>query len=112
MEDSKQINILRIGIANLSELEEIVKAFRLMNQYSKRRRYIVSREDLKDAYGNIIVEKAHDINISVVKLLQRNFKPDTNFKIFSHPKNGKFFSSAPLAPGVILFTKATKMYIF
>lgn len=83
MEDQKQINILRIGVANLSELEELVKAFRLMNQYSKRRRFVVSREDLKDNYGNIIVEKARDINISVVKLLQRNFKPDTDFKIFS-----------------------------
>ncbi|MGQ9842592.1 MAG: hypothetical protein ACUVRK_03415 [Spirochaetota bacterium] len=83
MEEQKQINILRIGIANLFELEELVKAFRLMNQYSKRRRFVVSREDLKDTYGNIIVEKAHDINISVVKLLQRNFKPDTEFKIFT-----------------------------
>lgn len=83
MEEKKQINILRVGIANLTELEELVKAFRLMNQYSKRRRFVVSREDLKDIYGNIIVEKAHDINISVVKLLQRNFKPDTEFKIFS-----------------------------
>ncbi|MCX8123428.1 MAG: hypothetical protein N3F66_04605 [Spirochaetes bacterium] len=83
MEDQKQINILRIGVANLSELEEIVKAFRLMNQYAKRRRFVVSREELRDMYGNIIVEKAHDINISVVKLLQRNFKPDNDFKIFS-----------------------------
>jgi|YNPMSStandDraft_1061717.scaffolds.fasta_scaffold11928_4 hypothetical protein len=108
MEEQKQLNILRIGIANLPELEELVKAFRLMNQYSKRRRFIVSREDLKDTYGNIIVEKAHDINISVVKLLQRNFKPDTDFKIFSSDEgiaivtntespNAKEFSSQLIA---------------
>lgn len=83
MENQQQINILRIGVANLKELEELVKAFRLMNQYSQRKRFVVSREDLRDVYGNVIVEKAHDINISIVKLLQRNFKTETDFKIFS-----------------------------
>lgn len=83
MEEQKHINILRIGISNPAELEEIVKAFRVMNQYSKKRRFVVSREDIKDSNGAVIVEKAHDINISVVKLLQRHYKPDTVLKVFS-----------------------------
>ena len=41
---SKNENPLRIGVCSLGELEERLKAFRLMNQSVTRKRYILSRE--------------------------------------------------------------------
>lgn len=87
MEDVHKENILNIGIATLRELEEMVKAFRLMNQYAQRKRFVISREDIRDPDGNILVEKARDFTIPALKLLQRIYKGDHFMKIFS-PEEG------------------------
>ena len=75
-------NVLKIGISSLEELEIKVKAFRTINLNSKKRRFIISREDLKDASGNIVVSKGEDIDLAKVKLLRRANKADTLIKTF------------------------------
>ncbi len=82
-ENNKSDNILQVGVADAEKLDDMVRAFRLMNRHSNRRRFLVSRENVNDANGNLIVEKAKDIDISVVKQLQRSFSRDTEYKIFS-----------------------------
>jgi len=85
MEDNspKKENILKVGIAEADRLDDMVRSFRLMNKNSNRRRFVVSRENVVDGHGNIIVEKAKDIDISVVKQFQRSFDRNTEFKVFS-----------------------------
>ena len=48
-EEQKKDNPLRIGVCNLDELEEKVKAFRVMNQSALKKRYILSREVITGA---------------------------------------------------------------
>jgi len=79
----KQENILKVGVAEADRLDDMVRSFRLMNKHSNRRRFVVSRENVIDGHGNIIVEKAKDIDIPVVKQFQRSFDRNTEFKIFS-----------------------------
>lgn len=85
MEDNnhKQENILKVGVARADTLDDMVRSFRLMNRHSNRRRFVVAREDVRDGHDNIIVEKAKDIDIPVVKQFQRSFDSSTEFKIFS-----------------------------
>lgn len=75
-------NVLKIGTTSISELEDKVKAFRTINLNVKKRRFIVSREDLNNSNGNPIVKRGEDIDISKVKLLRRTMKAETQIKTF------------------------------
>ncbi len=75
-------NILGLGISTLQEIEDKVKAFQSINLNTSRRRYILSREDIYDSYGKLILRKAEEIDLSKVKLLRRHFKSDHVMKIF------------------------------
>ncbi|NDK07133.1 hypothetical protein LKM2_3130 [Leptospira kirschneri serovar Mozdok] len=73
-------NVLKIGYCSLDEIEEKVKAFRVMNQGATKKRYIITREPVLDSSGKTILTKAAEIDISAAKLLRRHFKGSQMFK--------------------------------
>ncbi len=76
-------NPLRIGVCTLDELEEKIKAFRVMNQSALKKRFILSREDVFiPGTGDKILEKGLEIDISRAKLMRRHFAGDHVFKTF------------------------------
>lgn len=95
-------NILKIGYNTLYEIEEKVKAFRIMNQNAAKKRYIISRENIRDNSGKIILPKAAEIDISAVMLLRRKFKPETVFKIFQPDEGIVIISDMTTMEGVTL----------
>ncbi|MCB1142083.1 MAG: hypothetical protein H7A24_09260 [Leptospiraceae bacterium] len=95
-------NILKIGFNSLSEIEEKVKSFRIMNQNAAKKRFIISREDIRDNTGKIILPKASEIDISATMLLRRKFKPDTIFKIFQPDEGIVIISDMTTMEGVTL----------
>lgn len=96
-EDKKNQNPLRIGICSLDELEEKVRAFRIMNQTALKKRYILSREQVFDQNTNKILNKSEEIDISKAKLLRRNFAGSTTFKTFQ-PDEGLVIISDMSSP--------------
>lgn len=96
-------NILRIGSGALAELEEKVKALRTINLNVKKRRFIISREDIKHPNGEILVPKGTDIDISKVMLLKRHFKGDHQIKTFQ-PDEGIVLVSDMSTPVGIQFS--------
>lgn len=78
-----QENPLRIGINTLDELEEKVKAFRIMNLSSLKKRFLLSRENVFIPNTNqIILEKGKEIDIHKVKLLRKYYEGNHIFKTF------------------------------
>ena len=80
--NSKTDNPLRIGMCTLDELEEKVRAFRIMNQSALKKRYILSRELVNSQNGQVLLNKSEEIDISRAKLLRRNFSGTQVFKTF------------------------------
>ncbi|HMU85022.1 MAG TPA: hypothetical protein PKC35_16870, partial [Leptospiraceae bacterium] len=76
----KKENPLRIGVCSLDELEEKVKAFRIMNQTALKKRYVLSREDIITSAGEMIVQKRSEVDISRAKLMRRHFQGDKILK--------------------------------
>ncbi|MBK8394353.1 MAG: hypothetical protein IPL26_03790 [Leptospiraceae bacterium] len=95
-------NILKIGFNTLSEIEEKVKAFRIMNQNAAKRRYIITRENIRDNSQKIILPKAAEIDISATMLLRRQFKGDTIFKTFQPDEGIVIISDMATMEGVTL----------
>lgn len=78
-----QDNPLRIGINTLDELEEKVKAFRIMNLSSLKKRFLLSRENIYIPNSDqIIIEKGKEIDIHKVKLLRKYYEGNHIFKTF------------------------------
>jgi len=76
-------NPLRIGISTLDELEEKVKAFRVINLSSLKKRFIISREDvLNPETGEKILEKGKEIDVNRIKQLRKYFEGNQIFKTF------------------------------
>ncbi len=96
-------NVLKIGFCTLDELEEKVKAFRVMNQNAAKKRYIITREPILDSNNKIILQKAQEIDVSVAKLLRRHFKGDHIIKTFQ-PDEGIVIISDMDTPEGISFT--------
>jgi hypothetical protein len=96
-------NVLKIGYCSLDELEEKVKAFRIMNQNAVKKRYIITREPVTDPNGKLIINKAQEIDVSVAKLLRRHFKGDYVIKTFQ-PDEGIVIISDMDSPEGISFT--------
>lgn len=95
-------NILKIGYNSLYEIEEKVKAFRVMNQNAAKKRFIISRENIRDNVGKILLQKASEIDLSATMLLRRKFKPDTVFKIFQPDEGIVIISDMTTMEGVTL----------
>lgn len=93
-------NVLQIGFCSLDEIEERVKSFRMMNQNASKKRFIISREDIKDQSGKMILSKAAEIDISAAKLLRRNFKGSHVFKTFQPDEGIVIISSMDSMEGV------------
>lgn len=76
-------NPLRIGITTLDELEEKIKAFRIINLSSLKKRFIISREDIYAPDSNEkILEKGKEIDVSKIKLLRKYFDGNHIIKTF------------------------------
>lgn len=103
MEEHKRKNILRIGMATLDELEEKVKAFRTMNQTALKKRYVISREELRDEDGQVVLNKLEEIDLSRVKLLRRSLPGKHQFKTFQ-PDEGIVIVSNMSRPEGIAFS--------
>ncbi len=95
-------NILKIGFNTLSEIEEKVKSFRIMNQNAAKRRYIITRENIRDNNQKIIIPKAAEIDISATMLLRRQFKGDTILKTFQPDEGIVIISDMATMEGVTL----------
>ncbi|MBU44329.1 MAG: hypothetical protein CMN76_14000 [Spirochaetaceae bacterium] len=79
----KKENPLRIGVSTLDELEEKIKAFRIMNQSALKKRFIMSREDVRvPTNRDPLLTKGEEIDISRAKLLRRHFGGEQEFKCF------------------------------
>ena len=100
MENSSSVNSLRIGVSSLEQVEEKVKAFIKINQNVKKRRYIISRENIFSPEGNLIVKRSEVIDISKVKLLRRIFQPLKTFKTFQPDEGIVLVSSMASKVGV------------
>lgn len=95
-------NILHIGYNTLNEIEEKVKAFRIMNQNAAKKRYIITRDAIKDSAGKHIIPKAAEIDLSATMLLRRKFKGDTVFKTFQPDEGIVIISDMATMEGVSL----------
>ena len=103
-EDIRAKNPLRVGVATLGEIERRLRAFQIMNQSSTKKRYILSRESLREAPDQkVILEKSAEIDLAAVKLLSRYFKPDKLINIFQ-PDEGVIIVSDMSSPQGISFT--------
>ena len=100
MESNSNVNALRIGISSLEQVEEKVKAFIKINPNVKKRRYIISRENIFSPEGNLIVKKSEIIDISKVKLLRRVFQPLKTFKTFQPDEGIVLVSSMESKAGI------------
>lgn len=95
-------NVLKVGVCTLEEAEERVKAFRVMNTNSRKKRYLISREEIVDQNNTVILKKTQEVDIPVVKLLRRNFKPDKVIKTFQPDEGILIISDMSLPEGVSL----------
>ncbi|EMF79502.1 hypothetical protein LEP1GSC188_0679 [Leptospira weilii serovar Topaz str. LT2116] len=100
LEKRSRENVLKIGYCSLDEIEEKVKAFRVMNQNAVKKRYIITREPILDSGGGTILAKAGDIDISAAKLLRRHFKGSQMFKTFQPDEGIVIISDMTSAEGV------------
>ncbi len=76
-------NPLRIGLTTLDELEEKIKAFRILNLSSLKKRYIISRENIYiPNTEELILEKGKEIDVNKVKTLRKYFPGSQIFKVF------------------------------
>lgn len=98
----KKENPLRIGVCNLDELEEKVKAFRIMNQSALKKRYILSREVVTAPGGSILLSKSAEIDISRAKLLRRHFGSVDSFKTFQPDEGIVIISDMSSPEGISL----------
>ena len=97
-------NPLCIGVSSLRELEEKLKAFRVMNQNSVKKRYILIREALtRPGHDKPLIEKSTEIDVAAVKLLSRYFDADEELKIFQ-PDEGIVIISDMSSPQGISFS--------
>lgn len=98
-ENTLSSNVLKIGISDLSTLEEKVRAFININLTVKNKRFVISREEVSDSEGKIILQKGEDIDIPKVKLMKRLFK-DKVIKTFQ-PDEGVVIVSDMSSPAGI-----------
>ena len=75
-------NVLKVGISTLDEIEEKIKAFRIMNRDTRQKRYLISRENVYNQNKNLILKKTDDIDVVKAKLLRRSFRGSHVFKTF------------------------------
>ena len=75
-------NVLRVGISTLDEIEEKIKAFRIMNRDTRQKRYLISRENVYNSNHKLILKKTDDIDVVKAKLLRRSFRGSHVFKTF------------------------------
>lgn len=99
-DDIKSSNVLKIGTSTMADLTEKVKAFRTMNLKVKKRRFLISRENILDQDKNVVVKKGEDIDISKTMLLRRIYKADHEFKTFQ-PDEGIVLISDMTSPAGI-----------
>ncbi len=95
-------NPLRIGFCTLDELEEKIKAFRVMNQTALKKRYLLSRESVISAAGETILQKSSEIDISRAKLLRRSFSGEYLLKTFQPDEGIVIVSDMSSMDGIAL----------
>lgn len=96
-------NSLQIGVCDLRTIEERLKAFRIMNQTTVKKRYLLSRETLYSPHTDKpIIKKNDELDLSALRLIRRYFDADKVIKTFqpdegivivsnmSHPKGISF----------------------
>ena len=96
----KRENVLKIGYSTLDEIEDKVKAFRVMNQNAVKKRYLLTRDPIMDSQGKVIVPKAQEIDVSAAKLLRRHFKGGDMFKVFQPDEGIVIISDMSTMEGV------------
>ncbi|WP_244245420.1 hypothetical protein [Leptospira kemamanensis] len=96
----KRENVLKIGYSTLDEIEEKVKAFRVMNQNAVKKRYLITRDPILDPQGKVLLAKAQEIDVSAAKLLRRHFKGVDMFKVFQPDEGLVIISDMSTMEGV------------
>ena len=100
--DKTKENPLRIGTCTLDELEEKIKAFRIMNQTALKKRYMLSRDTVSAPNGEVILQTSSEIDISLAKLLRRHFSGDFQLKTFQPDEGIVIISDMSSAEGIAL----------
>lgn len=102
-ESIRSENPLRIGVSSLRELEEMLKAFRVMNQNSFKKRYVLLREVMKKpGYDTPMLEKSAEIEVPAVRLLSRYIDKDKEIKIFQPDEGIAIISDMNSPQGISL----------
>ncbi len=92
-----------MGVCAICELEEKLKSFRLMNQSSVKKRYLLARESLASPEGKPILKKGMEIDLPSALLLKRYYDKDQYVKTFQ-PDEGIAIVSDMSHPQGISFT--------
>lgn len=98
----KKENPLRIGMCTLDELEEKVKAFRIMNQSALKKRYVLSRDVVTAPTGELVLQKSSEVDISKAKLLRRHFQGNHVLKTFQPDEGVVIISDMSTPEGISL----------
>ncbi len=98
----KKENPLRIGMCTLDELEEKVKAFRIMNQSALKKRYVLSRDVVAAPTGELVLQKSSEVDISKAKLLRRHFQGNHALKTFQPDEGVVIISDMSTPEGISL----------
>ena len=98
-------NSLQIGVCDLRTIEERLKAFRIMNQTTVKKRYLLSRETLYSPHTDKpIIKKNDELDLSALRLIRRyfdadkvikTFQPDEGIVIVSNMSQGDFLFDGP-----------------
>ncbi len=101
--DSGEENPLRMGISTLDELEEMIKAFRSMNQTALKKRYILSREPVKNpSTGQILLDAKQEVDLATVRLMRRHYPGDHTIKTFQPDEGIVIVSDMTVPEGITL----------
>jgi hypothetical protein len=93
-------NPLRIGICSLYDLEERLKAFRLMNRKGLKKRYVLSREEVRSPEGELLLQKGQDIEIADIKRIKEKVHGSRNIKIYQPDEGIALVSDATQNEGI------------
>jgi len=95
-------NPLRVGICTLYELEERLKAFRIMNRISLKKRFMMSREKIVAESGEVLLSKAEDIDLKIVKKLRSDHHGSMLLNIYQPDEGIVVVSDSTAVDGIRL----------
>ena len=75
-------NPLSLAICSIDILENRLKQIQTMNRIATKKRFVLSRQDIVDTNGKLIVKRAQEIDLPLIKRLRYFLPGNTIIKIF------------------------------